>query len=94
VKIKTLSLTDFRAFPGPAPTAFDLDSKNLLVYGENGSGKSSLFKALNGFFKYGTPPPRLRELKNSFSGQPLGHTSVQVSLDNGFTANWHMQLLD
>ena len=94
MKIKTLSLTDFRAFPGPAPTTFDLDSKNLLVYGENGSGKSSLFKALNGFFKYGTPHPRLRELKNSFSGQPLGHTSVQVSLDNGFTANWHMQLLD
>jgi energy-coupling factor transporter ATP-binding protein EcfA2/HEPN domain-containing protein len=94
VKIKTLSLTDFRAFPGPAPTTFDLDGKNLLVYGENGSGKSSLFKALSGFFKYGTPPPRLRELKNSFSDQSLGNTSVNVTLDNEFTAAWRMQLLD
>ena len=32
MKIKTLSLTDFRAFPGPAPVTFELDGKNLLVY--------------------------------------------------------------
>lgn len=53
MKIKTLSLTDFRAFPGPAPARFALDGKNLLVYGENGSGKSSLFHALRGFFSPG-----------------------------------------
>ena len=93
MKIKTLSLTDFRAFPGPARAAFELDGKNLLVYGENGSGKSSLFKALSGFFAYGPPPPRLRELKNSFSGQSLGNVGVQVALDNGFTATWCMQLV-
>ncbi|MDP2678673.1 MAG: hypothetical protein Q8O85_08130 [Rhodoferax sp.] len=93
MKIKTLSLTDFRAFPGPAPAAFELDGKNLLVYGENGSGKSSLFKALSGFFSYGPPPPRLRELKNSFSGQSLGNVGVQVALDNGLTAAWCMQLV-
>ena len=93
MKIKTLSLTDFRAFPGPAPATFELDGKNLLVYGENGSGKSSLFKALSGFFAYGPPPPRLRELKNSFSGQSLGNVGVQVALDNGFTAAWCMQLV-
>jgi recombinational DNA repair ATPase RecF len=49
-RIRRLTLTDFRAFPGPVSTAFDLDSKNLLVYGENGAGKSSLFYALSGFF--------------------------------------------
>lgn len=93
MKIKTLSLTDFRAFPGPTPAPFELDGKNLLVYGENGSGKSSLFKALSGFFAYGPPPPRLRDLKNSFSGQSLGNVVVQVALDNGFTAAWCMQLV-
>lgn len=93
MKIKTLSLTDFRAFPGPAPTTFELDSRNLLIYGENGSGKSSLFKALSGFFAYGPPPPRLPTLKNSFSGQSLGDTSVNVVLDNGLTAAWRMQLV-
>jgi energy-coupling factor transporter ATP-binding protein EcfA2 len=93
VKIKTLSLTDFRAFPGPAPATFKLDGKNLLVYGENGSGKSSLFKALSGFFAYGQPPPRLPSLKNSFSGQSLGYTSINVVLDNGLAAAWRMQLV-
>lgn len=93
MKINTLSLTDFRAFPGPAPTTFELDGKNLLVYGENGSGKSSLFKALSGFFAYGPPPARLRDLKNSFSGQSLGNTGVQVALDNGLTAAWGMRLV-
>ena len=93
MKIKTISLTDFRAFPGPEPATFELDGKNLLVYGENGSGKSSLFKALSGFFAYGPPPPRLPTLKNSFSGQSLGNTSVNVVLDNGLAAAWRMQLV-
>jgi energy-coupling factor transporter ATP-binding protein EcfA2 len=93
LKIKTLSLTDFRAFPGPAPATFELDSKNLLVYGENGSGKSSLFKALGGFFAYGSPRQRLRDFKNSFSGQSLGTLAVEVALDSGFTTAWCMQLV-
>ena len=63
MKIKTLSLTDFRAFPGPAPAIFELDSKNLLVYGENGSGKSTLFHALRGLFSYDKPPNLLDLLK-------------------------------
>jgi ABC-type uncharacterized transport system fused permease/ATPase subunit len=50
MRIKTLSLTDSRAFPGPAPATFELEGKNLLVYGENGNGKSSLFHALRGFY--------------------------------------------
>ena len=93
MKISTISLTDFRAFPGPAPVTFELDGKNLLVYGENGSGKSSLFKALSGFFSYGQPPPHLPTLKNSFSGQSLGYTSVNVVLDNGLAASWRMELV-
>lgn len=50
MKIKTITLCNFRAFPGPEPQTFELDGKNLLVYGENGSGKSSLFYALKTFF--------------------------------------------
>ena len=65
MKISTISLTDFRAFPGPAPVTFELGGKNLLVYGENGSGKSSLFHALDGFFST-HPPADLVSLRNSF----------------------------
>ena len=50
MKIKTLTLNNFRGFPGPPEQKFDFDGKNLLVYGENGAGKSSLFHALKTFF--------------------------------------------
>ena len=53
MKIKTFSLTDFRVFPGQAPTTFELDGKNLLLYGENGSGKSYLFSCAAWVFLFG-----------------------------------------
>lgn len=69
LRIKRLTLTDFRAFPGPTPAHFDLDGKNLLVYGENGSGKSSIFHALREFFSL-KPVKPLGHYRNVFSAQP------------------------
>lgn len=85
LRIKRLTLTDFRAFPGPAPAHFDLEGKNLLVYGENGSGKSSLFHALGGFFSL-KPPRALREHKNVFSGLPDTDCKVAVEFADGSAA--------
>jgi predicted ATP-dependent endonuclease of OLD family len=89
MKIKTLSLTDFRAFPGPAPTTFELDGKNLLVYGENGSGKSSLFHALRGMFSYDTPQ-NLLDLRNSFSGNGIGNVRVHVEFADSTAVAWEV----
>lgn len=50
MKITGISLQSFRAFDEP----FDLDlggGKNLLLHGENGSGKSSIYLALKRFFE-------------------------------------------
>lgn len=88
MKINTISLTNFRAFPGPAPVQLQLDGQNLLVYGENGSGKSSLFHALRGFFSYG-PPPDLLKLGNSFSRSGIGEARVQLEFDDQGSAAWH-----
>lgn len=87
MKIKKISLTDFRAFPGPAPATFELDGKNLLVYGENGSGKSSLFHALRGLFAVGKPP-ELAGLCNSFSGLGIGSVAVEVGFDDASHICW------
>ena len=89
MKIKTLSLTDFRAFPGPAPTQFDLDGKNLLVYGENGSGKSSLFHALQGLFSRGKPSDLLT-MRNSFSDADMGCVKVSIDFDDQSSTAWHV----
>lgn len=84
--IKSFTLCDFRAFAGPEPVTIDLDGKNLLVYGENGSGKSSIFHALNEFFAVPargasgrSRQERFKELRNKFSGLPDadGHVEVQ-----------------
>lgn len=82
LRIKRLTLTDFRAFPGPAPAHFDLDGKSLLVYGENGAGKSSIFHALSGFFAL-RPPRALREHKNVFSGLADADCRVSVEFTDG-----------
>jgi hypothetical protein len=78
VLIQRLTLTDFRAFP--APTCFDLDGKNLLVYGENGAGKSSIFHALKGFFA--RTPCDLLEHKNVFANQSDSVCAVAVQFTN------------
>lgn len=50
MKITKISLQNFRAFDEPFP--LDLDNgKNLLLHGENGSGKSSIYFALKRFFE-------------------------------------------
>lgn len=88
LRIKRLTLTDFRAFPGPAPAHFDLDGKNLLVYGENGAGKSSIFHALSGFFSL-KPARPLRQHKNVFSGQPDSACRVSVEFtDDTAPVEW------
>lgn len=51
MKIQKIVLNNFRGFPGPLDYEFKLDGKNLLLYGENGSGKSSLYRALVELFQ-------------------------------------------
>lgn len=46
--INNLKLINFKAFRDEAN--LDLDGKNVLIYGENGSGKSSLYQALKIIF--------------------------------------------
>ena len=52
MKIEKIEIKNFKAFRGE-PYVFDLSQKglNLLLYGENGSGKTSLYKALEYFFE-------------------------------------------
>jgi len=74
MKIKSIALKDFRGFPGPDQCFFDLDNgRNLLLYGENGSGKSSLFESLKGTFNHRAP--------ETYGD---GHVNVFTTSDDGF----------
>ena len=50
MKITNIEIKNFRAFYGTYQIPLTKKGKNLLVYGENGSGKSSLYMALKLFF--------------------------------------------
>ena len=78
VRIQAVSLTNFRAFPGPNTARFELAGKNLLIYGENGAGKSSLFHALSDFFS--EKPPKLQQHNNVFSGHAVADCKVAIEL--------------
>jgi predicted ATPase len=52
MKIKKIEIKDYKAFYGK--NKFNVDGKNLFIYGENGSGKSSFYYALKDFFQSST----------------------------------------
>ena len=54
IKIDKIQLSNFRFFlDDEKNNTFELDGKNMLLYGENGSGKSSLYKAFELLSKIG-----------------------------------------
>lgn len=56
-KIKSINIENFKYFHEPFP--LDVESKNMLVYGENGSGKSSIYWALYTIFQSRLKPDAL-----------------------------------
>lgn len=72
MKISEIILNNYRAFyneKGKEYTKYRINlekGKNLLIYGENGSGKSSLYKAVRDVFKSSTDP-ECSIIQNAFS---------------------------
>jgi len=64
MKIQTIEITNYKAFLGTHK--INAGGKNLFIYGENGSGKSSLYYALKDFFQSSVEDIDLKELQNIF----------------------------
>ncbi len=80
-RLAKIVLRDFRAFPGNETYTFDLSAKgnNLLLFGENGSGKSSLFLALRLLLSERVPNNRYEHYRNVFSPSTEGTISVELT---------------
>lgn len=85
-RLKRIEVTDFRAFPKGHPGVLDLGAEgaSLLLFGENGAGKSSLYRALRDLFSVSPPP--IADLHNVFSDLPS--PSVRVTLTDGTQLTW------
>lgn len=83
MRLHKVSLENYRFFENQE---FDFKGKNVLLYGENGSGKSSLFYALNKFFQYYKNPinakENIKKAKNIFvSDEKL--PKITMTFDDG-----------
>ena len=86
MNLARLLLNDFRAFPGPSSYEIKLDSKNLLLFGENGAGKSSILIALREFFNLSSAASGFATFRNVFTtqgGAPLTTGQVTIEFDDG-----------
>ena len=77
MKIDSIEITNYKAFMG----TYDISvkGKNLFIYGENGSGKSSFYFALKDFFQASVEDIDLSDLENIFidEGQK-GTTGIKI----------------
>lgn len=88
MKITKIEVSDFRGFPGPASYDFDFGTaRNLFIYGENGSGKSSLSRAIQEFFNRRKDAKPFAVHKNDLDPTLIsGHVTAQF--DDGSTQSW------
>ena len=84
MKITNIEIKNFRAFSKTYKINLSKAGKNLLVYGENGSGKSSLYFALKYFLESGVDEDNkntaFENHQNIFSEDP-GHIKLSLRVD-------------
>lgn len=77
MKIKTIEIKGYKAFYGPE--TFNVDGKNLFIYGENGSGKSSFYYALKDFFQSSNEIINFDDVENIFLTSEKGNGYIRVT---------------
>ena len=80
MKIKTIEINNYKAFYGEQK--INVGGKNLFIYGENGSGKSSLYYALKDFFQSSMEAIDLNNLENIFIEEDKkGNSYINVTFN-------------
>ena len=77
VRINRIKLSNYKFFYGDFELSFN--GNNVLLYGENGSGKSSIYKALGYLSKLNFNP--IEKDKNIFD--TAGEPSIEIAFSNG-----------
>jgi hypothetical protein len=81
MKIKNITINKYKAFT--KEEKIPIDEKNVFVYGENGSGKSSFYYALKDFFQSSVEEVNMSLLRNFNLNDGLTDCSVEIEFSNG-----------
>ena len=76
MRITKIEIKNFRAFYGEYLIDLYKAGKNLLVYGENGSGKTSLYQALKFFLESSEGAHRFENYQDIFITNDDGHIKI------------------
>ena len=94
MRIKRVEIKNYKAFYGQH--VFNVDGKNLFIYGENGSGKSSLYYALKDFFQSSVENINFDAVENIFlTKRQQGKSYIKVVFNpdsNGANADERKEL--
>ena len=83
MRITEIEIKNFRAFYGTYRIDLRKSGKNLLIYGENGSGKSSLYFALKLFLESGDDPSYRFENDQNIFITDAGYIKLCLRADQG-----------
>ena len=81
MRITEIEIKNFKAFYGTYRIDLRKSGKNLLIYGENGSGKSSLYFALKLFLESGDNPSHRFENDRNIFITDAGHIKLCLRAD-------------
>ena len=81
MRITEIEIKNFRAFRGTYQIELPESGKNLLVYGENGSGKSSLYLALKLFLESSEGAHQFEKYQNVFI-EDKGYIKLRLRADS------------
>jgi wobble nucleotide-excising tRNase len=82
MRITDIQIKNFRGFHKAHPINLHSTGKNAIIYGENGSGKSSLFLALKQFLSSYELSHTLADHRNIFA-DPSDSVHIKITLTNG-----------
>ena len=84
VKITKIEIKNFKAFRGPDVIDLGKKGQNLLLYGENGSGKTSLYEALKFFLESSEGTHQFADHRNIFTDETdKGYIKLHFTPDSG-----------
>lgn len=83
-----IEIKNFKAFSGTYQIDLHKAGKNLLVYGENGSGKTSLYLSLKFFLESSEGAHQFENHQNIFMTNDDGHIKLHLRANSG--ANEHV----